>query len=389
MTIASMHRPPIPTPCSLGWGKVSLRSLWVATVAWVVAGCATTPAPPPEHTIRLMVPEVSPLPETDELQRRGGVAVTVAPATVTVESAQRCEYSPTSGLLAFLNRPSGASSDTHKPLEVRRFPTQRLVGGDELRFVVTITNHMERVFRGSGALVQFNVDGRVQGTEQEQYEDLLTALIPPGEERQYVIGGLPVDLLPGESTLALDLYDLITEIDAAGNVTRRDNFQWYFRVTMDRRVETVTGTRDYAWLPNHEADQLVAAQDRGIHRCHDVAPTTVEDNPISQQPSFTPFTVGPEVRNRARVRQVIEREYPTTLRDAGIRGAVLMHFFINERGVVETYRVAESSGYPQLDQAALRVAPEFEFTPALNRDTPVPVWIQWPIQFSDDGWRHS
>jgi len=126
-----------------------------------------------------------------------------------------------------------------------------------------------------------------------------------------------------------------------------------------------------------------------------IAPTTFEDNPISDlpppptqaavdvssQPVFTPYEVAPEVRNRADVQRALEREYPSLLRDAGIGGVVVLHFFINEDGVVETTQVAESSGHSQLDQAAQRVAAVFQFTPALNRDAPVPVWVQVPIQF--------
>lgn len=126
-----------------------------------------------------------------------------------------------------------------------------------------------------------------------------------------------------------------------------------------------------------------------------ISPTTFEDNQpddlppppsdsgagLGDEPTFTPFTVAPEVRNRAQVMRVLEREYPSTLRDAGIGGTVLMHFFINEEGVVQNTLVAESSGYAALDQAAERVANAFEFSPALNRDQRVPVWIQIPITF--------
>ena len=35
-----------------------------------------------------------------------------------------------------------------------------------------------------------------------------------------------------------------------------------------------------------------------------------------------------------------------------------------------------------MDQAALRVAPVFEFTPALNGDKAVPVWVSLPITFT-------
>jgi TonB family protein len=100
------------------------------------------------------------------------------------------------------------------------------------------------------------------------------------------------------------------------------------------------------------------------------------------EPTFTPFTVAPEVRNRADVARALEREYPPLLRDAGVGGTVLLYFRIGDDGGVEHIRLHESSGHTALDEAALRVADRFEFSPAFNRDQRVPVWIQIPITFT-------
>jgi protein TonB len=126
-----------------------------------------------------------------------------------------------------------------------------------------------------------------------------------------------------------------------------------------------------------------------------IAPTTFEDNPVedlppppeeevtdvSAAPTFTPFTVRPDIRNRPEVARALEREYPPLLRDAGIGGTVVVWFFIDEQGRVQRTQVNQSSGHKALDDAALKVADVFEFTPALNRDKRVAVWIQLPITF--------
>jgi len=127
-----------------------------------------------------------------------------------------------------------------------------------------------------------------------------------------------------------------------------------------------------------------------------IAPTTFADNPIedlpppptddgetdiSAAPVFTPMTVRPELRNRNEVMQALMREYPPILRDAGIGGQVMVWFFISEEGQVMDSRIYESSGQTQLDDAALKVADIYQFSPALNRDQRVQVWIQLPITF--------
>lgn len=127
-----------------------------------------------------------------------------------------------------------------------------------------------------------------------------------------------------------------------------------------------------------------------------IAPTTFEENPVEDlppppsevstdlalAPTFTPYTVKPDIKNRASVARAMEREYPPLLRDAGIGGTVNVWFFIDEEGSVVRALVNESSGHKALDDAALKVAEIIEFTPALNRDKRVPVWISLPITFT-------
>ena len=127
-----------------------------------------------------------------------------------------------------------------------------------------------------------------------------------------------------------------------------------------------------------------------------IALTTFEKNPVEvlpppptddggvdllANPVFTPMTVHPEIRNRREVQAALMREYPPLLRNAGIGGTVIVWFFISEEGQVLDRRVARSSGHVPLDEAALQVADIFKFSPALNRENIVQVWIQLPIAF--------
>ncbi len=110
-------------------------------------------------------------------------------------------------------------------------------------------------------------------------------------------------------------------------------------------------------------------------------PSAEETHDLAAAPTFTPYTVAPEIKNLTEVHRALEREYPAILRDAGIGGTVHVWFFIDEGGRVQNKRVQQSSGHQALDDAALRVAEVFEFTPALNRDKRVPVWVAFPITF--------
>lgn len=96
---------------------------------------------------------------------------------------------------------------------------------------------------------------------------------------------------------------------------------------------------------------------------------------------FTPFDVPPRVRNTAEILRALERSYPATLRQVGIGGTVSVLFHVDETGRVRATRLAESSGHPALDRAALEVSEVYRFSPALNRDRRVAVWVQIPIKF--------
>ena len=99
------------------------------------------------------------------------------------------------------------------------------------------------------------------------------------------------------------------------------------------------------------------------------------------KPQFTPFTVAPALTNREEARVALLREYPAELRDQGIGGRATVWMHVTVEGRAEYLQIDESSGSAALDAAALRVADVFEFTPAMNRDRRIPVWISLPITF--------
>jgi periplasmic protein TonB len=100
-------------------------------------------------------------------------------------------------------------------------------------------------------------------------------------------------------------------------------------------------------------------------------------------PPFTPYSVAPELRaaQRTELQRYLERNYPPALRDAGIGARAVLWVHIDEQGNVRETRVVQSSGYPAFDAVASEALQHVRFSPALNRDERVPVWIQLPIQF--------
>ncbi len=100
------------------------------------------------------------------------------------------------------------------------------------------------------------------------------------------------------------------------------------------------------------------------------------------QPHFTPYTTQPDLKDRNGAIAEVQRHYPDSLKAAGVGGTAVVWVFIDEEGVVRNVRLKESSGNDALNQAALAAASSIEFTPALNEDQVVPVWVAIPITFS-------
>jgi periplasmic protein TonB len=75
--------------------------------------------------------------------------------------------------------------------------------------------------------------------------------------------------------------------------------------------------------------------------------------------------------------------YPPALLEQGIEGRVLLRLFVDANGklMLDSTRVAESSGYPALDSAALSGARELRFSPALRSGRPVAAPFLQPVHF--------
>jgi protein TonB len=76
-------------------------------------------------------------------------------------------------------------------------------------------------------------------------------------------------------------------------------------------------------------------------------------------------------------------DYPPALAAQGIEGTVLLRLVVDTSGTIlkDSTRVAESSGYPALDSAALQGVPSLRFAPAERDGARVAMAFLQPIYF--------
>ena len=77
----------------------------------------------------------------------------------------------------------------------------------------------------------------------------------------------------------------------------------------------------------------------------------------------------------------IRPDYPKGARQRGEQGDVILEIRVNAEGAVDHVKVAVSSGYAELDEAAVRAAKAAKFSPARSGHDPVASMARLKLQF--------
>ncbi len=226
-----------------------IQSLLAAILAVSTSACAgllesLKPPPPQPITVGYKMPVIAPVAEVKQSLSKGGIMISVTPATyVEVSNSKTDEIEVDRGITCRRLK-QGVEVTPTRRLRTTISP-QYGVNPDRLVFLLKINNQMSRVFRGAGAVVQFNVGGRLVSVPQGQYAELSNLLLPPRNEADVHVVGPPLESITDGATVGLFLYDVVTRTDAAGNVTEKQNFEWYYNyrtnaVVREGVVQTTT-----------------------------------------------------------------------------------------------------------------------------------------------------
>jgi len=80
----------------------------------------------------------------------------------------------------------------------------------------------------------------------------------------------------------------------------------------------------------------------------------------------------------------VKPKYPRLAKQAGLEGIVWIKALVGKRGNVLDAVVFKSSGTQALDEAALKVAPQNKFKPAIQNGRPVAVWVTYRVVYTLD-----
>jgi protein TonB len=101
--------------------------------------------------------------------------------------------------------------------------------------------------------------------------------------------------------------------------------------------------------------------------------------PPPPPPPAAPVRVGGQIKPPTKTKHV-NPQYPTIAQSARVQGVVIIEAIIGPNGKVQDAKVLRS--IPLLDQAALEAVKQWEFTPTLLNNNPVPVIMTVTVQFT-------
>jgi hypothetical protein len=208
-----------------GWAKGIFLG-GTSALMLVLLGCtpAQTNVQQAPTTVAVKIPVITALGETKENQNKGGLLISIAPASYQVkEEVQHTLQNATPNFGENLLKPHTAIRFVQENWN----PVYK-ADPERLTFLVTINNNMPRVFRGAGTVVQFNFGGKLAATTQDLYQELLNVIVPPRGQVQIKVYGPLISEVPENNKIGLYFYDVVTKIDNAGNVTEKQNFEWYW-----------------------------------------------------------------------------------------------------------------------------------------------------------------
>ena len=124
----------------------------------------------------------------------------------------------------------------------------------------------------------------------------------------------------------------------------------------------------------------------------DTGPTTAITNVTTERPVAAPPPPAPKAVESAVVKtppstvgrgaRISQPEYPPASRRAGEAGTVTLKVFVLDSGRVGEVQVAKSSGFPKLDEAAVKeVQRNWRLVPGKEDGKPVSMWHTFQVTF--------
>ncbi|MCX6640036.1 MAG: energy transducer TonB [bacterium] len=139
----------------------------------------------------------------------------------------------------------------------------------------------------------------------------------------------------------------------------------------------ITSQTELSDILNSQVDPLALG---GSGENLDIRQEIPQDDVIPDAGTFTPYEQAPQIVTR------VQPEYPDMAKTAEVDGKVVVQFYVDKKGDVKKAKAvqAKPSGLG-FEEAAVAAVLKWKFTPALQRENPVGVWVAYTINFTVKG----
>lgn len=194
---------------------------------------------PEEVQIPIEVPVIELIKGTTQLQKKGGVTVT-------------CEIIPFEYKRIEKQVETVADLDPTNPaydvFEIMTTPEYHLTPG-EFQFNIKIRNNQDRVLKLVEVPIILIVDGIQTSIEDKELIEWKGTLIVKGFEKEFLVKGPKINALKDAKSVYIGVHDVPISYDPAGNVKKKENFEWTFSIRKENSTKNDRITYGYDSRP--------------------------------------------------------------------------------------------------------------------------------------------
>lgn len=194
---------------------------------------------PTDTSITVMVPKIGLISGTHQQQKKGDVMVSCELIPLDINRIESTEESVT-----YLD-PKKPDYDVY---EIIIKPIYEIVP-NEINFKLKIRNNQDRVLKLIEVPVILIIDGIQTSIANEQLVDWKGALIPKGFEKEFIIKGPKINNVHEAKNIYIGIHDVPISYDAAGNVKKKENFDWTFVVSKEKVIKNDRISYNYKSSP--------------------------------------------------------------------------------------------------------------------------------------------
>lgn len=213
---------------------------------------ASTERKPDSITLKYTVPAFDLTPQTQQVQTKGDITIIVTPQVFTASR--------------MVNKSETIASSENPEFDkyqVKHHPYYEITP-DRVMYDVRIKSNYNNgsVLELSKVVLLLRIDDKAVALNDDKFKtQWISEMVPDGIEKTYYVPGPKLDEMHSSKLVGLEIQGVPVKVDQAGNVSKREKFEWFFNVRSQDIIKKDAITYSYRTEPVYKE---VCSQCRGI-----------------------------------------------------------------------------------------------------------------------------